>query len=191
MKLFFVRHGQTTANNERIYVGQSNVQLTEEGREQARQIRPILAKFSFDKVYTSDLSRAVDTQELALPFEGAVHTKLLREMDVGTAQGQSYGEPFKNISSEEKKKYGYTLFGGESREMVCDRVREFLKELEENPCENVAAFAHAGLISCAMQVILESGSLAGKINNPNCGIHIVEYKDGKWQLLAWNYMGDI
>ena len=191
MKLFFVRHGQTKANNQRIYVGQSDVPLTDAGREQARRIRPILEKFPFDKVYTSDLSRAYETQQLALPFEGAIHTKLLREMDVGTAQGQLYGEPFKNISAEEKKTKGYTLFGGESRAMVCDRVREFFKELEADPCEYVAAFAHAGLINCAAQVVLDSGSLAGKVSSPNCGIHVFEFKDGVWQLLAWNYMGDI
>lgn len=187
MKLFLVRHGQTTANNEKIYVGQSDVMLTEEGREQARRIHPVLAKFPFGKVYTSDLSRAIDTQELALPFAGAVHTKLLREMDVGSAQGQPYGVPFKGVSDEERRKHGYTMFGGENRKMVCDRFRSFLQELESDPCEYVAAFAHAGLISCAAQVVLESESLAGKLYNPNCCIHVFEYKDGKWQILAWNY----
>lgn len=187
MKLFLVRHGQTTSNNQKIYVGQSDVMLTEEGRQQALRIRPILAKFPFEKVYSSDLSRAVDTQELALPFEGAIRTKLLREMDVGTAQGLAYGEPFKNVSAEDRRKYGYTLFGGENRAMVCERFRAFLKELESDPCEYVAAFAHAGLINCAAQVVLECESLAGKLYNPNCCIHVLEYVGGKWQILAWNY----
>lgn len=191
MKLFLVRHGQTPSNNQKIYVGQTDVPLTETGKEQARQIRPILAKFPFDKVYTSDLIRAVHTQQLALPFDGAVHTKLLREMDVGTAAGQLYGEPFKNVSPEDKKTKGYALFGGETRAMVCDRVREFFRELEADPCEYVAAFAHNGLISCAAQVVLESESLAGKLHSPNCGIHVFEYVGGTWKILAWNYMGEI
>ena len=79
------------------------------------------------------------------------------------------------------------MFGGENRAMVCDRFRTFLKELENDPCDYVAAFAHAGLINCAAQVVLESESLAGKLHNPNCCIHVLEYKAGKWQILAWNY----
>ena len=92
MKLFLVRHGQTTANVDKIYAGQTDVMLTEAGREQAMAIRPILENFQFDKVYTSDLTRAMDTQALALPFEDPIRTPLLREIDVGGATGYPWGQ---------------------------------------------------------------------------------------------------
>ena len=85
----------------------------------------------------------------------------------------------------------YSYFGGESRPMVCDRVRQFLKELEQEPCENVAAFSHNGLVLAAAQVVLGVMPQPGSLSGPNCGIHVFEYKDGKWKILAWNYMGDI
>ena len=62
MKLFLVRHGQTVSNVAGVYAGQTDVILTDAGRAQAMKIRPILEKFQFDKVYSSDLSRAIDTQ---------------------------------------------------------------------------------------------------------------------------------
>ena len=92
MKLFLVRHGQTTANQQKIYAGQTDVMLTEQGRQEAEAIRPILEKFTFDRVYSSDLTRALDTQKLALPGATAIQTPLLREFDEGSLVGMSFAE---------------------------------------------------------------------------------------------------
>ena len=80
MKLFLIRHGQSTANLVKTYAGQTDAPLTEQGRLEAEQIRPILGKFSFDRVYSSDLTRAIDTQRIALPDAVAETTPLLREI---------------------------------------------------------------------------------------------------------------
>jgi len=191
MKLFLVRHGQTTGNFQKIYVGQTDVMLTEAGREQARAIRPILAKFSFDKVYSSDLQRAVDTQELALPFENPIRTPLLREIDVGSVAGKPLGGIFDGAPERVRLERDYSYFGGESRTMACDRVRRFLAELEADPCENVAAFAHNGICGSMMRILLGEQISLLPIHTPNCGIHVFEFANGTWKLRAWNYMGSI
>lgn len=191
MKLFLVRHGQTTSNNQKIYVGQTDVPLTQQGREQARAIRPILEQFTFDRVYSSDLERAIDTQELALPFEKPIRTPLLREIDVGTAAGMAYGEPFANMPEEYQKQGDYSIFGGENKEMACRRLRKFLDRLEADPCENVAAFAHNGILNCMLRLVLEAPVKGIVAPSPNCAIHVFEYVDGIWKLRAWNYMGKL
>lgn len=191
MRLFLIRHGQTTSNQQRVYVGQGNVMLTEEGRAQARRIRPILEKFKFDRVYSSDLQRAIDTQELALPDAQAVRTPLLREFHVGSAQGQPFGVPWVGKPESCRKERDYSVLGGESAEMVTDRLRLFLKELEEDPCDNVAAFAHNGLLSCMLRIVLDASiDLSGAVS-PNCAIHVFDYVDGAWKLKAWNYQGEL
>ena len=63
MKLFLIRHGESQANIDRVYAGHVDTPLTGTGIEQAMAIRPILEKISFDRVYTSDLHRAWDTQK--------------------------------------------------------------------------------------------------------------------------------
>ena len=87
MILFLVRHGQSVANVTKIYSGHNDVPLTEEGRAQAVALRPVLSELTFDRVYSSDLSRAIDTQLLALPGVEGIRTPLLREIDVGRAAG--------------------------------------------------------------------------------------------------------
>lgn len=183
MRLFLIRHGQTVANQGRCFTGQSDVALTEEGRLQAVQIRPILEKIQFDKVFSSDLSRAVITQQLALPDYTAEQTKLLREFDVGSLVGKRSDE----IPASERKPYEY--YGGESSADVCNRVRAFFKELEGKPWENVAAFAHSGLIISALRVVVNADFPFSAVKCGNCSIHVFEYDGSRWKLLAWNYMG--
>jgi len=192
MKLFLIRHGQTTANFKKNFVGQSDVPLPETGRQQAEAIRPILAKFPFDRVFSSDLSRAIDTQKISLPFEGAERTELLREYSVGTLEGRNWEEFYANGQNAEiRKTRNYTSFGGENSEMVQSRVRKFLKELEDSPSDYVAAFAHCGLMTVFLQVVLGASFDHRITQTPNCAIHVFEYDGNKWSLLAWNYMKEL
>lgn len=186
MKLFLIRHGQTTTNVSKIHTGQADVPLTEQGCREAEQIRPILAEIPFDRVYSSDLSRAVNTQKLALPDVQAELTPLLREFDVGSLAGV----PFLQVKPNGGLR-GYAAYGGESTEMVCDRIRKFLKMLEADPCENVAAFVHNGIMNCMLRVVLQSDFVGGAVKSNNCAINVFEFDGTRWRLLAWNYMGKV
>ena len=194
MKLFLVRHGQSAANLGRYFAGQGDTPLTELGRQQAAGIRDVLKDIPFDRVYSSDLSRAIGTQKLALPgAEDVIRTPLIREIHVGELENVSFEEV--NQRAAELgivlRRDGYTTFGGESVAMMRARAEEFLHMLEEDPCEYVAAFAHAGFLGCTLQVVLGAEFDRGTVWSNNCAIHVFEYTDGKWRLLAWNYMGKL
>ena len=88
MFLYLIRHGESIANKERFYAGQTDVPLTELGREQAKELVPFLSHISFDCVFSSDLSRAMDTQKIALPNENAVLSSKLREIHTGLLTGK-------------------------------------------------------------------------------------------------------
>jgi 2,3-bisphosphoglycerate-dependent phosphoglycerate mutase len=62
-KLVLVRHGQSVWNKENRFTGWKDVDLTEQGREEARTAGILLkeAGFEFDVAYTSVLKRAVRT----------------------------------------------------------------------------------------------------------------------------------
>ncbi len=191
MKLFLIRHGQTTANAEKFYAGQTDVPLTEQGRREAESIRPILAPIPFDRVYSSDLSRAVHTQQLALPGFKAQTTPLLREFDLGRLVGQPLGTALKDLDAGRRAARDYTVYGGESGDMVCKRLQKFLDGLIADPCENAAAFVHNGIMGCMMQLVLGTQVDITAIRSKNCAIHVFEHDGIKWRLLAWNYMGSI
>ena len=191
MKVYFVRHGQSQANLDKNFAGQTDAKLTELGKTQAEAIRPILTDISFDKVYSSDLSRAHDTQKIALPGYAAETTKLLREIDVGSLAGKSIPE-FAAVYggvSPTAKTGDYTPYGGENRKMLDARVGDFLKMLEQQPYENVAVFAHRGLLMGVVRYILGVPELPNSaILCDNCAINVVEFDGKTWRILALNYM---
>ena len=132
MILFLVRHGQSVANVTKVYSGHNDVALTELGRDQAVALRPVLSDITFDRVYSSDLSRAIDTQRLALPGVEGIRTPLLREIDVGRAAGHPWGqipdapEGWNSKTDQD----AYARVGGESSADMRNRIREFLQILE-------------------------------------------------------------
>ncbi len=191
MKLFLIRHGQTIANRDKIYSGQMDVPLTPEGRAQAQSIRPVLEKVKFDKVYSSDLSRAMDTQKLALPGYEGIQTPLLREYDTGYLQGRHYGDYPQELKEQFQATKNYSIFGGESTQEVCDRVAQYQRMLEQETLENVAAFAHNGILNCMLQNVLGVDFDKGAVRNNNCTIHVYEYDGQKWRLIALNYMAEV
>jgi len=176
MKLFLVRHGESINNLEKRYTGQSDVPLTALGRQQAMEIRPVLADIPFDRVYSSDLSRAVDTQKLALPGVEAVRTPLVREIDVGSIAGLPIDTTGKLKRTD-----------GENWEMVGERLRRFLAQLEADPCDYVAVFAHGGILKTMLEFVLETPYNRRNVINENCCICVFEYAGEKWRLLSWNY----
>ena len=187
MRLFLIRHGESQANIDRVYAGHVDTPLTENGCEQARLIRTILEKIPFDRVYTSDLSRAWDTQKLALPDAQSIPTKLLREFNVGELAGQSFVWHKDKIAMDRD----YSPYGGESVADVCGRIEQFCEMLEKESCQNVAAFTHHGVVVCMLRKILGHGFDSSLLHSFNCSIHVFEYSEGKWRLLAFNYMNPL
>lgn len=190
MKLFMVRHGQTTGNVANLIYGQSEYPLTELGRKQAEEIRPILAMHQFDRVYSSDLGRAIETQQIALPDVDCIHTPLLREFSVGKLTGYTYSEAEEKFTDElaYARANGYDWFGGESHEQILGRLRQFLDILEADPCENVAVFTHNGMLGFMLQLVLGSKFNRSATKSKNCAIQVFDFDGESWKLLAWNYM---
>jgi len=61
--LVLLRHGQSTWNLENRFTGWTDVDLTEQGRQEARTAGEVLRDdgFTFDVAYTSVLRRAIKT----------------------------------------------------------------------------------------------------------------------------------
>ncbi|WP_288791993.1 histidine phosphatase family protein, partial [uncultured Corynebacterium sp.] len=63
-RLILLRHGQTTYNATSRMQGQLDTELSEEGRQQARNIAPVLTEMGVAKIVASDLSRAAVTAQI-------------------------------------------------------------------------------------------------------------------------------
>jgi probable phosphoglycerate mutase len=131
-RLIVVRHGESAANRQRVFAGQSDSPLTAAGRAQAEAVADALAREPIARVIASDLSRARDTAEAIARRHGlTVETaRALREWDVGELVGldreatqRRYGDvrPFFEPGSR--------VPGGESFEEVVARVTAFVDAL--------------------------------------------------------------
>jgi len=67
-RLVLLRHGESTWNQENRFTGWTDVDLTDKGREEAREAGRLMAAdgYQFDVAYTSVLTRAIRTLWIAL-----------------------------------------------------------------------------------------------------------------------------
>src|SRR5690242_2869354 len=93
-KLVLVRHGQSTWNLENLFTGWKDVDLTEQGCNEAREAGRLLKAegFNFDQVYTSVLKRAIRTcwlvlDEMDLLWLPVERSWRLNERHYGALQG--------------------------------------------------------------------------------------------------------
>jgi probable phosphoglycerate mutase len=86
-RLVLVRHGQTEWSKSGRHTGNTNIPLTELGREQASAIAPRLVGNPFSAVLVSPLGRARETCELAGFGPVAEVEEGLREWDYGEFEG--------------------------------------------------------------------------------------------------------
>ncbi|MBQ5329943.1 MAG: histidine phosphatase family protein [Oscillospiraceae bacterium] len=85
--IYIVRHGLTLANEEGIYIGRTDLPLSEGGKEELRDLMSKYEYPSVSKVYTSPLERAVQTAEILFEDREMVELDDLREMDFGVFEG--------------------------------------------------------------------------------------------------------
>lgn len=94
MKLILIRHGQTDWNLTHHFQGHSDVPLNETGRGQARHIAARLAAQKIDALYSSDLSRALETAEILSAHHQleVIPDSRWRELSFGMWEGLMYPE---------------------------------------------------------------------------------------------------
>lgn len=154
-KVIIIRHGQTTDNKEQIFSGKRDVDLTEEGIEEAKKIAEELKNEKITKSYQSSQLRSKHTLELILdsyhPNIEVFTDDRIRERDYGDLTGKHHAE------IEEKEPENYKLWhrsydvpppAGESIKDVEKRVMEFLNEVIPSlkPNDVVLISAHGNSI---------------------------------------------
>jgi len=188
MRLYLIRHGESENNIKGCWTGWQDVALAPKGIEEAYCLGKYLQNVHFDKVYSSDLIRAAKTAETALPGYVCSQTELLREINVGSLSGEAfvdgalkYGEDLK----ENQRNSNFIPYGGENAEQFDVRLKKFMKMIENSGFENVAAFAHAGVLRRFGSIVTGNRFSAENVICKNCAVAIFEYTGSKWSLHSW------
>ena len=189
LELWFIRHGETDWNRLRRWQGQSDTALNDTGFSQARALRPVLSAVAFDAVWSSDLARARQTIETALPRVEARLDTRLREMHFGAWEGRTWAElaPEEQarvkLWQEDPKMFGAP--GGETWGDVVARVVDWATTLPREG--RVAVTAHGGTIRAFMHGV--AGMREKKEESfvvANASVSRVTVKSGGVELLSFN-----
>lgn len=121
MKLYVARHGETSWNVQDRVCGLTDVELTERGRAQAKELSKAVGKLHVDLILASPLKRAVETgriiaEENGIPIE---LEELLVEQNYGIYEGTDRRNP---DFLANKRNFAYRYPGGESMMQVAYRV---------------------------------------------------------------------
>ena len=142
--IYLIRHGQTKWNLEGRYQGQKDSPLTQKGKEQAR-LNALKLKNNIDnldevKIFSSPLGRAKNTSfiicdELNIDRDKIIFDKRIEEFDYGIFEGKlksfcqkEYADIFQ---AREADKWWYQIEGGESYEIVTNRLKLWLDEVRD------------------------------------------------------------
>lgn len=185
MKVYVVRHGQSASNKSNVRNGQTDVPLTEQGYEDARKAGAKIKCVQFDRIFSSDLIRAIETAKTAIPGCEPIQYKEIREIDVGQLAGHTSDECrgiFENYDVNNEQ-HNYVPYGGENAQMIFERVSQFMGVLEKlTGCENVAVFTHHGAIYYMLKYVIGCPVDRTKFTIDNGSVTILDYKNSKWKI---------
>jgi broad specificity phosphatase PhoE len=189
MKIFTVRHGQTSWNPIGRLQGHVDMPLNEAGLAQAERLGTRLAGEKVDIVYSSDLARAAKTAEIINSHHNAefVASAALRELNFGKFDGRIYDEDVaREIDYYQNARQ--PLPGGECIFEYADRIRGFLDEITTKHHLNVVIVGHFGTVRAAicyfLQIPVEGRD---RFHIDNTAIHCFERgDDGKFHMTLEN-----
>ena len=155
--LILVRHGYSVSNEQKYFTGNMDIALTELGKMQAQKCAEFLKDFPIDFIYSSDLSRAMDTAKpIAEKLNLPIHPdSALREIYAGQWEGVPFTlleQRFPDSYRTWKENIGLAVCdGGESVRSFSARVIKGIIEIaERHPGKTVLIATHATPIRALM-----------------------------------------
>lgn len=187
-RVLLIRHGQSQGNAEGRFGGHTATPLSQQGIKQAEATARALATEEFSAVYSSDLSRAVET---AKPLAQLKRIEVqadtaFRERSVGIMEGLTFEEAAKSHPEQYaallRRDFEHILAGGESYRQLLDRASGKLDEvIKRYKGGQVAVFSHTGTI-CILALHLMGALEAPELKpvwiaSSNCGITRFELRE--------------
>ena len=144
MKLFVLRHGETTENITGMMQGNMDTVLDKTGEEQALSVRDKVLASNIDLVICSPKKRTIKTAELAAPNIPLITDDRLKSRDHGEFEGMSRDEI--NINDYWNIKKNNEYIKAESVGNLFNRVEALLNEIKEKYSDkNVLIVTHSGI----------------------------------------------
>ncbi len=183
-EVWLVRHAETEWSKSGRHTGRTDVPLTDEGRERARELGARLGGLEFALVLVSPLERARETARLAGFGDACQVREDLLEWDYGDYEGITTAE----IREERPDWYLWSdgVPNGETADEVaarCDRVIEEILGADGD----VAVFAHGHVLrALAARWVEEPVSFGGRLFLSTGSLSLLGFEREVRVVRLWN-----
>jgi broad specificity phosphatase PhoE len=197
-RVLLIRHGQSEGNAAGRFGGHTATPLSTRGRRQAEATAEALVAENITAIYSSDLSRAVETAMPLARLTGldVEQSDAFRERGVGVMEGLTFEEAAAQHPAQYaaliRRDFEHVLLGGESYRQMLERASGQLDlAIEQHRGGRICLFTHTGTI-CILALHLMGALDAPELRpvwiaTANCGIARFELRtDGFVRVLALN-----
>ncbi len=202
--ILLIRHGQSEWNKLNLFTGFKNIELSEQGIEEANKAGQNFKNLDikFNIVFTSELKRAQETAKIILQNldqwdflnnQGKIISNInLNERDYGDLTGLNKKETAEKFGEEQVHKWrrGYSDQppNGESLEDVVRRVTKYFEEvikpaIQSNENDNILIAAHGNSLRALLIVmnIYEPHNINSVELSTGVPIHVI-LKDNRFSI---------
>jgi len=201
MKLYFVRHGETTHNISNLHQ-HGRVELTKNGLHQAQSVAPRFKKIPIEIVVCSNFKRARQTAEKInkITKKQVIFTALLQEVKRPTEiEDKKFDDPeavrIKKIIRDHVSDPSWHYSDEENFYDVKERMQEFITYISKRKEENIVVVLHGFVMRMIIGLMMFGDDFTREMYEHflsfyamnNTGITVCEKKENnKWQLITWN-----
>ena len=163
MKIYLIRHGQTTGDVEKRYGGAYDDELSDNGKIQAHELANKLGSSGIQILLCSPMIRAQQTAKiLVLKLHCEIKTiENLKERNKnGVLSGMTQDEAQKKYPKlvEEIKDYRNQIQGAESQEDFAERIKKVITDVTTNiSYSTIGIVTHGGPMWVVLKDILNLG----------------------------------
>lgn len=203
MRVYMLRHGTPSFPDGRTYLyGQTDLPLSQKGIAEAERAGAALAAVRFDRIFASDLSRAVETAEIVRSHQGSpveIETMPgLREIHMGEWECR----PKSDVAAEcedvfaarGKDMANVSAPGGETFKQLLERTSTAFDDAIArcSGAHDVLIVSHGGVMWSILSYLF--GMALGDMMRfalDFCGVNVFEHTSRGWRLLRYNWTPDV
>ncbi len=195
-RVFLVRHGATQLTAENRFSGAVGVDLSDEGRWQASQLGQRLQHERITALYSSPLSRTMETAQLIGEALGVEPTPRdgLREISHGRWEGLTRAEVEERFGDEyaawEEDPFTFAPEGGESGVAVLARSLPVIRDIvTRHTGERIVVVSHKATIRILLSSLLgfDARGYRDRLDQAPACLNVLDFRDAvRARLMLFN-----
>lgn len=186
MKIYLIRHGESTGDVEDRYGGDYDDSLSPKGVKESEDLAQRLKDENIQIIYASPRKRAMETADIVnktLDVELKIVEQLRERNNYGVLTGLTKSEAEKEHPEEVnelEKGIHHSVKRSEDYELFKKRILEAFEEISNDAHATIAVITHGGPIRCIIREILKAGELS---ELADCAIIIINKNGNEFSIL--------